>query len=109
MLLAGLISTASKSKKSAQNLADTKLETEVISQCGSGGLDDYKTSRSNRARMNLGQLGVIEYSLITVPDSVHMGDPAGDAQGKELGERSLDGLEWEESHARLPRRIDGII
>ena len=51
---------------------------EVISQSGSGGLDDYKPSRTNRARMKLeGQLDVVEYSRITVPDSVHMGDPAG--------------------------------
>ena len=51
---------------------------EVISQCGSGGLDDYKPSLTNMARMKLeGQLDVVEYSRITVPDSVQMGDPAG--------------------------------
>ena len=73
MLLAGLTSTATRSKKSARTLADTKLEMEVISHGGSGGLDDYKPSRSNMARMRLeGQLGVVEYSRITVPDSVHM-------------------------------------
>ena len=50
----------------------------VIGQCGSGGLDDYKPSRTNMARMKLeGQLGVVEYSRMTVPDSVHMIDPAG--------------------------------
>ena len=59
-------------------MADTKLEIEVISQCGSGGLDDYKASRNNMARVKLeGQHGAGEYSRITVPDSVHMGDPAG--------------------------------
>ena len=78
MLLAGLTTTATRSKKSAKTLADTKVEMEVISQCGSGGLDDYKASRTNMARMKLeGQLGVVEYSWITVPDSVHMADPAG--------------------------------
>ena len=78
MLLAGLTSTATRSKKSARTLADTKLEMEVISQCGSGGLDDYKPSRTNMARMKLeGQLGIVELSRITVPDSVHIGDPAG--------------------------------
>ena len=78
MLLAGLTTTATRSKKHARTLADTKLEMEVISQCGSGGLDDYKPSRTNMARMRLeGQLDVVEYSRITVPDSVHMGDPAG--------------------------------
>ena len=78
MLLAGLTTKATRSKKSARTLADTKLEMEVISQCGSGGLDDYKPSRTNMARMRLeGQLDVVEYSRITVPDSVHMGDPAG--------------------------------
>ena len=71
MLLAGLTTTATRSKKNAQTLADTKLEMEVISQCGSGGLDDYKPSRTNMARMKLeGQLDVVEYSRITVPDSV---------------------------------------
>ena len=78
MLLAGLTRTATRSKKNARTLADTKLEMEVISQCGSGRLDDYKPSRTNMARMKLeGQLDVVEYSRITVPDSVHVGDPAG--------------------------------
>ena len=78
MLLAGLTTTATKSKKTARTLADTKLEMEIISQCGSGGLDDYRPSRTNMARMKLeGQLDVVEYSRITVPESVHMGDPAG--------------------------------
>ena len=78
MLLAGLITTATRSKQNSRTLADIKLEMEVISRCGSGGLDDYKLSRTNMARMKLeGQLEVVEYSRITVPDSVHMGDPAG--------------------------------
>ena len=78
MLLAGLTTTVTKSKKNARTLADNKLEMDVISQCGSGGLDEYRPSRTNMARMKLeGQLDVVEYSLITVPESVHMGDPAG--------------------------------
>ena len=78
MLLACLTSTASKSKKSARTLADTKLEMEVISHGGSGGLDVYKPSRTNMARVKLeGHLGVFQYSRITVPDSVHVGDSAG--------------------------------
>ena len=47
MLLAGLISTASKSRKSVRTLADTKLEMEVISQRGFGELDDFKASRTS--------------------------------------------------------------
>ena len=78
MLLAGLTTTATRSKKNAGTLADTMLEMEVVSQCGSGGLDDYKPSRTNMARMKLeGQLDVVWYSRITVPDSVHVADPAG--------------------------------
>ena len=50
MLLAGLISMATKTKKSARTLGDTKLEMEVISQCGSSGLDDYNPPRTNMAR-----------------------------------------------------------
>ena len=73
-----LLTTATRSKKNARSLADTKLEMEVISQSGSGGLDDYKPSRTNMARMKLeGQLDVVDYSRITVPDSVHVGDLAG--------------------------------
>ena len=53
MLLAELISTASKSEKSARTLAVTKPEMEVISQCGSGGLDYNKPSRKNMVRMKL--------------------------------------------------------
>ena len=61
MLLAGLISTASKAKKSERTLADTRLEMEVISQCGSGGLEEYKPSRTNMAKMKSeGQLDVVE-------------------------------------------------
>ena len=77
MLLAGLTVTATRSKKTARTLADTKLEMEIISQCGSGGLEDYRPSRVNMAKLKLeGQLDVVEYSRITVPESVHMGDPA---------------------------------
>ena len=75
MLLAGLTTTATKSKKTARTLADTKLEMEIISQCG---LDDYRPSRTNMAKMKLeGQLDVVECSRVTVPESVHMGDLAG--------------------------------
>ena len=78
MLLAGLTTTAMKSKKTARTLADTKLEMEIISQCRSGGLEDYRPSRTNMAKLKLeGQLDVVEYSRVTVPKSVHMGDPAG--------------------------------
>ena len=77
MLLAGLISTASKAKKSESTLADTRLEMEVISQCGSGGLEDYKPSDGHGEVKLEGQLYVVEYSRITVPESVQMGDPAG--------------------------------
>ena len=78
MLLAGLTITATRSKKTARTLADTKFEMEIISQCGSGGLEDYRPSRINMAKLKLeGQLDVVEYSRITVPESVHMGDPAG--------------------------------
>ena len=78
MLLAGLTTTAIKSKKTARTLADTKLEMETISQCGSGGLKDYRPSRTNMAKLKLeGQLDVVEYSRVTVPEPVHMGDPAG--------------------------------
>ena len=77
MLLAGLTTTAMRSKKTARTLADTKLEMEIISQCGSGGLEDYRPSRTNMAKLKLeGQLDVVEYSRVTVPESVHMGDPA---------------------------------
>ena len=101
MLFAGLTSTATRSKKNARTLADTKLEMEVISHCGSGRLGDYKPSRTNMARMKLeGQLGVVQYSRITVPDSVHMGDPAGGYvemhQAKNSGRGHL--MAWSEKH-----------
>ena len=78
MLLVGLISTALRVKRNQRTLAETRLEMEVISQCGSGGLNDYKPSRTNMAKMKLeGQLDVFEYSHITVPKSVLVGDLAG--------------------------------
>ena len=78
MLLAGLTTTSVRSKKTARTLADTKLEMEIISQWGSGGLEDYRPSRTNIAKLKLeGQLDVVEYSRVNVPESVHMGDPAG--------------------------------
>ena len=67
-----------KSRKYERTLTDKKLETEVINQCGSGELDDYKPSRTNMARVNLeGQIDVAEFSRITVSVSVHKGGPAG--------------------------------
>ena len=60
ILLAGLVSTASKVKRNERTLADIRLEIEVISQCGSGGLDDYKPSRTNMAKMKLeGKLDIV--------------------------------------------------
>ena len=53
MLLAGLISTALRVKRNQRTLVDTRLEMEVISQCGSGGLNDCKPSRTNTAKMKL--------------------------------------------------------
>ena len=42
------------------------------------GLEDYRPSRTNMAKMKLeGQLDVVEYSRATVPELVHMGDPIG--------------------------------
>ena len=64
------------------------------------------------ARMKLeGQLDVVEYSRITVPDSVHMRDPAGGyvemLKGEEFCERAPDGLEREASHAGISEGADG--
>ena len=68
MLLPGLISTASKLRKSERTLTVTQLEMEVMSQVGSGGLDEHKTSRSNMARIKLeGQLDVVGCSRIRYP------------------------------------------
>ena len=103
MLLAGLTSTATRSKKSARTLADTNLKMEVMSQCGSRRLDDYKPSRTSMARMKLeGQLGVVEYSRITVPDSVHMGHPAGAYEEMLKARNSARGhlMAWSEEPAR---------
>ena len=91
---------------------DTKLEMEVISQCGSGGLDDYKPSRTNMARMKLeGQLDVVELSRITVRDSVPRGRSgrglSGDAEGEEFRERTPDGLKREASHAGVSEGANG--
>ena len=102
MLLAGLTTTATRSKKNARTLADTKLQMEVISQCGSGGLDDYKPSRTNMAQMKLeGQLDVVEFSRITVPDSVIMGDPAGGYVEMLKARNSARGhlMAWDEKQA----------
>ena len=71
MLLAGLTSTARKSKKIERTLTKTILEMEVISQCRSGGLDDYKPPppRTNVARLKL------EGTFDVQHDSVLVGDP----------------------------------
>ena len=54
------------------------------------------------ARMKLeGQLGVVEYSRITVPYSVHMGDPAGGYVEMLKARKSARGhlMAWSEKHA----------
>ena len=66
------------------------------------GLGDYKTSWTNMARTKLeGQLGVVEYSRITVPDSVHMGDPAEGYVEILKARNSARGhlMAWREKHA----------
>ena len=102
MLLADLTTTATKLTKNARTLADTKLEMEVISQCGFGGLDDYKPSRTNMAQMKLeGQLEVVENSRITVPESAHMGDAAGGYGEMLKAKNSARGhlMAWKEKQA----------
>ena len=45
---------------------------EIISQCGFGGLEDNKFSRTNKAKMKLEvQLDVVEYSHITMPSGAN--------------------------------------
>ena len=106
MLLAGLTTTATKTKTTARTLVDTKLEMEIISQCGSGGLDEYRPLRTNMARMKLeGQLDVVEYSRITVPESVYMGDPAGGYVEMLKARNSARGREA--SHAGISERAYG--
>ena len=102
MLLAGLTSSATRSKKNARTVADTKLQMDVISQCGSGGLGDYKPSRTKMARVKLeGQLGEVEHSRITVPDSVQMGDPVGGyvEMLKARNSARWHLMAWNENHA----------
>ena len=58
--------------------------------------------RTNVARMKLeGQLGMVEYSRITLPDSVHMGDPAWDYVEKLKARNSARGylMAWSEKPA----------
>ena len=97
MLLAGLTTTATKSKKPARTLAETKLEMEIISQCGSGGLEDYRPSRTNMTKMKP------EYSRVTVPESVHMGDPAGGYVEMLKARNSVRGhlMAWSKKRAML--------
>ena len=73
MLLAGLISTASKWRKfRVGTIADTKLEREVISKSETVGLRDYKPSRPSIARLKLeGRLDVGDYRKITITQSIH--------------------------------------
>ena len=79
MFLAGLISKASKLRKKQQKLGrhqteDRNYQPMWIRWAGRM----YKSSRTKMAKMNLeGQLDVVDYRRITVPESVHMGDPAG--------------------------------
>ena len=75
---------------------------EVISQSGSGGLEDYKPSRTNMAKMKLeGQLDAVKYSRITVPESVYMGDPAGDYMEMMKARNSAKGhlMAWHDKQA----------
>ena len=64
------------------------------------------------ARMKLeGQLDVVEYSRITVPDLFHVGDPpAGYVEmlkAEKFHERAPDGLEREANHAGVSEGADG--
>ena len=72
---------------------------------------DLEDSRINVAMMKLeGQLDMVEYIRITVPESVHMGDPPGsymEMLKARLCESAPDGLEREASHAGVSERADG--
>ena len=77
-------------------------EIKEDSQCGSGGLEDCRPSRTNMAKLKLeGQLDVVEYSRVTVPESVDMGDPAGSYGEKLKARNSARGhlMAWSEKRA----------
>ena len=103
MLLAGLTITATRSKKMARTLADTKLEMEILSQCGSGGLEDYRPSRINMAKLKLE--GQLECGI--GPHGRSGRGLCGDVESEELRERAPDGLEREASHAGISERAHG--
>ena len=76
---------------------------EVISQSGSGGLEDYKPSRTNMAKMkSKGQLDVIEYRGITMTESLHMGDPTDGYMEMLKARNSARGhlMAWHDKQAR---------
>ena len=99
MLLAGLTTTAVRSKKTARTLADTKLEMEIISQCGSGGLEgrlqaladqhgQVETGRTTRR----GRVQSSHYAGIG-PHGRSGRGLCGDVAKEKLRERAPDGLE----------------
>ena len=79
IVLAGLNSASYKAEKSNRTLTGPKLEMEILSQYGDSTLKDLKSSRMNHGKGSVvGQLIPVEYSRLTVSDTVMMGKPAGE-------------------------------
>ena len=111
MLLAGLTTTAVRSKKTARTLADTKLEMEIISQCGSGGLEDYRIA-DQHGQVETGRTtrrGRVQSSHCAGigPHGRSSRGLCGDVESEKPRERAPDGLEREASHAGISERAYG--
>ena len=85
---------------------------EIISQCGSGGMKDYKASRINLAKKKLeGQIDVVKYSRIIVPEGDHMIGPAGGYVDMLKANKSARGLSMalHDKQAGIPEGVsDGF-
>ena len=77
-LMAGINSTAFKSKRIARTLTGATLEMEILSQCGESTMRDFNPSPMNHGKGNVaGQLVPVEYNRLTVSEAMTIDEPAG--------------------------------
>ena len=78
ILMAGIKSTGSKSKRSDRTLTGATLEMEILSQCGESTMKDFKPSPMNHGKGSVvGQLVPLEYNRLTLSETVSIEEPAG--------------------------------
>ena len=106
ILMAALKLVSYKTKTCHGTLTGSKLEMEILSQCGESTLKDFKPSPMNHGKGSVvEQLVPVEYNRLTVSETVSIDEPAGgymdDVGIQKFSQRTLNCAGRQKCYGRL--------